>query len=47
MASNAACFVGRIDVFAVGAKCQAYLSGSQWMGYTEGSVLCNIMCMRW
>jgi hypothetical protein len=45
--SNSVCFVGRIDMPSTGGKCQAYLSGSQWMGYTEGSVVCNIRCLKW
>jgi hypothetical protein len=46
-ASNSVCFVGRVDVFATGAKCQANLSGSQWTGYSEGTVFCNIRCVSW
>jgi hypothetical protein len=46
-ASNSVCFVGRVDVFATGAKCQANLVGSQWTGYSEGTVFCNIRCISW
>jgi hypothetical protein len=46
-ASNSVCFVGRIDVFAVGAKCQANLVGSQWTAFSEGSVFCTVRCLSW
>lgn len=45
--TNSVCFVGRVDMPSGGGKCQAYLSSTQWMAYTEGSVLCNIRCIRW